>query len=234
MLSPRAARSVAILFGGGIGALGAVLAILTEQPGARPTAGIAEQQLGGKSVGPRDASVATRPSRLEPAAPANSAPVTQAVEAGPSSQDGGTSPASTSASDAQRVGPPDVVAAFFKPITSAEERSRAEVACANGKGSACEQLAMTYEAQGNDEASAVQAARFQRLAIGMLVRACRGSEADACCALAEMHTTGRGMKRSETKARALIDRAHMLCRINKQQPVCAGLLASTAAANHED
>jgi TPR repeat protein len=118
---------------------------------------------------------------------------------------------------------------LFTPITDPQERSRAEVHCANGAGGACQRLAVTYGSAGPEERGTASAGRYQRLAIGMFVRACRGSDAVACYALAEMHATGRGMKQSKTKAQALIERAQMLCRINAEQPVCASLVPETIA-----
>jgi hypothetical protein len=235
MLSPRVAASIAILFGGGLGALIAVLAVRAEQPGARPTPEPSEEPPRPDGIGPPDAPVRAQPSAPVPAkvaSPTGAAAAGTEADSGAPKPDAGAVGSSTTA--ARRGGPPDLVAVLFTPITDSEQRSRAEVDCANGSGGACQRLAMTQEAAGHDDANTADAMRYQRLATGFFVRACRGSDAVACYALAELRATGRGMKRSETHARALIERAQMLCRIYVQQPVCASLPPNAATEGRKD
>ena len=234
MLSPRAAASIAILFGGGLGALGAVLALRAEQPGARPRPDASEEQTEPEGIGPPDVPTGTQPGSSVAAAVASPGEAATSTDAGSNAPEPDAGARTTSAMAVRRAGPPDLVAVLFTPITDPDERSRAEVHCANGAGGACQRLAMTYEAAGHDEANTASAMRYQRLAIGMFVRACRGTDAAACYALAEMHATGRSMKQSKTNARALIERAQMLCRINAQQPVCTDAPPGAAAVDHED
>ena len=236
MLSPRVAASIAILFGGALGALGAVLAMRTEQPAARPSPESSEKARPA-TIGPPDVPIGTRPSASLPAAASVPVAPAPALDAGSEAGSGAPEPdagvRSPPAAAAARVGPPELVAVLFTPITDPEQRSRAEVNCANGAGGACQRLAITYEAAGRDEANTAEAMRYQRLAIGFFVRACRGTDAVACYALAEMHATGRGMRQGENNAKALIERAQMLCRINAQQPVCPSLLTTAATAGRE-
>ncbi|MBN1610979.1 MAG: sel1 repeat family protein [Polyangiaceae bacterium] len=232
MLSPRVAASIAILFGGGLGVLGAVLARPSKQPGARPTPSFSAEPARPQGIGPRGAPVGARAS-ASVAAVASPAQTAAAGAAGPDTQAPDAGARSPSTRAARRAGAPDLVALLFTPITDPEQRSRAEVNCANGAGGACQRLATTYEAAGHDEGNRASAMRYQRLAIGMFVRACRGLDALACYALGEMHATGRGMKQSTANAQVLIERAQMLCRINAQQPVCASLLPKAAAEDRE-
>jgi TPR repeat protein len=234
MLSPRVAASIAILFGGGLGALGAVLASRSEQPEARPRPETSEEQPRPDSTGPPDVSNGALPNAAVPAAGVSRGQTASAADASPKAPEPEADARTTSPVAARRVDIPGLVAGLFTPISDPEQRSRAEVNCANGSGGACERLAVTYEAAEHGQANTASATRYQRLAIGMFVRACRRSDAIACYALAEMHATGRGMKQSEVNARALIERAQMLCRINAQQPVCASALPQAAAVDRED
>ena len=109
--------------------------------------------------------------------------------------------------------------ALFETLVTEQDISRAEHNCGLGRGEACLRLWVTHEPGSGPRPDAARANRYLKLAIGMFVRQCNEVGAYGCYALSRMHAEGRGMRASETDAKALMDRSRMLC-LRRPQPPC--------------
>ena len=115
-----------------------------------------------------------------------------------------------------------VVLPNFSAYASADEASLGAEQCGAGDGLACLRLGLSYSSGTGVNLDATTARRLRQRAIGILVRQCHDVDAAACLAVARIYKDGIGLQPSNESALALIARARMLCRVNRQ-PVCKAL-----------
>ncbi len=133
----------------------------------------------------------------------------------------------TPAGDAGTTSDPFTALPTFTALAAGKDFEDGTQRCAAGEGVACLRLALSYANGTGAPRDAVVARRLRQRAIGILVSQCHDVDAAACLAVGRLYKDGIGLQPSERSARALLERARMLCEVNPKPPCDAVLRLSS-------
>jgi hypothetical protein len=195
MASNRVVTSLAVAFGG---LLGAVTALVGGAPEPRV------------------------PSQPPPFAPISRAPAGRSEPAIRPEQPIPPPPTLPARTSANIPAPAAATAEPPPPVSGEQAVHQAELECARGNGRACLDAAEALHDARGVTADPERARMLTGLGVQQFAQRCMQRVPAGCLELAKLHSAGRGVARDQKAADALVDRATMLCRARPDALGCPG------------